>query len=94
MIDHTNCDHPRTSKDRAACRRARGKGQGSPDRSKRASRSPQVQSPDHEVWSYPKIRQEAKRRASAIQTRNRLDPRSFADIYASTLIDLRDRYAR
>lgn len=26
MIDHTNCDHPKTRKDRAACRKAKGAG--------------------------------------------------------------------
>lgn len=26
MIDHSSCDHPRTSKDRAACRKAMAKG--------------------------------------------------------------------
>lgn len=26
MIDHSSCDHPRTSKDRAACRKAKGAG--------------------------------------------------------------------
>lgn len=26
MIDHSSCNHPRTSKDRAACRKARAKG--------------------------------------------------------------------
>ena len=35
MIDHTNCDHPRTSSARAKCRRARAGG-GEP-RQKRAS---------------------------------------------------------
>jgi len=30
MIDHTNCDHPRTSSARAKCRRAHRNGDGAP----------------------------------------------------------------
>ena len=93
MIDHTNCTHPRTRAGRAACRR--GQADAGAQASTRASARAKTPALDElEVWSQPKIRQEALRRASAFQAEHPLDVRSFAEIHRQFTADLRDRYSR
>lgn len=98
MIDHSNCDHDRTPSARAACRRRlKGSKVKGPSLATRTVREVFRQGPSPalpEVWSYAKIRQEARRRTSTWQSTHPLDPRSFAEIMFGIHADLRDRYAR